>query len=295
MIYKKYGECFKTLRKQHGRALSSFEEIGISKGTLSNFENGKTMISLDKLNQALEMLNVTMATYCLIINNGQPNSFISEFKSIENGDINQNRKELERVYKEYICGDSNDEVLIALAAKSHLSSLSSIEIEKIEHCLDHCVFWGLFELNLLVNTMGQLSIECVLNYINVLSEGKHIYINDIREYRALYMKIIVISAFLLIELRREKDAESMLDLLERVPVELEVTARVEHLFLQGTWIYQFEDKKMGNKLIRRATRILIDIGGIKLKNHMEFFYNRIKNGDKKLYLEKSKSKMINIK
>lgn len=67
MIYRKYRECFKKLRKQHGKALSSFEEIGISKGTLSNFENGKTMISLDKLNQALEMLNVTMATYCLII------------------------------------------------------------------------------------------------------------------------------------------------------------------------------------------------------------------------------------
>lgn len=70
------------------------------------------MISLDKLNQSLEMLNVTMATYCLIINNGQSDSFIAEFKEIESGYINQNRRELDRIYREYIRGDSNDEVLI---------------------------------------------------------------------------------------------------------------------------------------------------------------------------------------
>ncbi|BAV01858.1 hypothetical protein LG21E20_08690 [Lactococcus formosensis] len=53
MIYKKYGEVFKKLRLQHHLLLSDFERVGLSKSTLSYFENGKSMISLDKLDPCL--------------------------------------------------------------------------------------------------------------------------------------------------------------------------------------------------------------------------------------------------
>lgn len=99
MVYSKYGECFKKLRKQHNITLRAFEGIGISMATLSKFENGKTMLSLDKLDQALELMNVTMSAYSLMINNGQSNYFITQFIEIDRGYTFQNRRCLEKIYE----------------------------------------------------------------------------------------------------------------------------------------------------------------------------------------------------
>lgn len=71
MIYKKYGEVFKKLRLQHHLLLSDFERVGLSKSTLSYFENGKSMISLDKLDLALQEMHTTFRSYMLMINNDE--------------------------------------------------------------------------------------------------------------------------------------------------------------------------------------------------------------------------------
>lgn len=104
-----------------------------------------------------------------------------------------------------------------------------------------------------------------------------------REYRALFSRIVAMVTFLLIEYKQKEDADMMLSLLQTIPTEIELTSRVEHLFLEDVWLYQFENKKMGYKIVRRAMRILYDIGAINIRNHMGFFYNRIKNQEKRFY------------
>ncbi|MDH8063404.1 helix-turn-helix transcriptional regulator, partial [Lactococcus lactis subsp. lactis] len=69
MPYKRYGEIFKKLREQKNFSLSHFSEIGISKASLSRFELGQTMISFERLDSALQEMNVTLAEYEHFINN----------------------------------------------------------------------------------------------------------------------------------------------------------------------------------------------------------------------------------
>lgn len=83
MVYFKYGKAFHDLRIQHGFSLSAFEELGIAKSTLSNFENGKSMLSFDRLDFALQKMNVSPLDYSLMINNGEQDNYISIFDEIE--------------------------------------------------------------------------------------------------------------------------------------------------------------------------------------------------------------------
>ncbi|MDG6189322.1 helix-turn-helix domain-containing protein [Lactococcus formosensis] len=92
MSYIKYGESFRALRKQHKKTLGYFESIGISKSTLSQFENGKTLLSFDKLDMALQKMNVTMTSYILMINNSESEYFIMQFREIERGYMTRNKK-----------------------------------------------------------------------------------------------------------------------------------------------------------------------------------------------------------
>lgn len=71
MIYKKYGQAFKKLRLQHRLSLRDFERIGLSKSTLSYFENGKSLISFDKLDLALQEMHTTFRSYMLMLNNDE--------------------------------------------------------------------------------------------------------------------------------------------------------------------------------------------------------------------------------
>ena len=67
MPYKRYGEIFKKLREQKNFSLSHFSEIGISKASLSRFELGQTMISFERLDSALQEMNVLSMNILSII------------------------------------------------------------------------------------------------------------------------------------------------------------------------------------------------------------------------------------
>ena len=63
MVYKKYGEVFKKLRKQAAISLLEFEKLGISSSTVSDFERGKSMMSFEKVDICLQLIGVSLEEY----------------------------------------------------------------------------------------------------------------------------------------------------------------------------------------------------------------------------------------
>jgi Rgg/GadR/MutR family transcriptional activator len=67
IIDKRYGQVFKKLRKEKGLSLTDFVSCGISKQSLSNFEQGKSHLSLDKLVLLLKLMDVSFIDYIVLV------------------------------------------------------------------------------------------------------------------------------------------------------------------------------------------------------------------------------------
>ena len=73
MPYARYGKVFKKLRTQKHLPLSFFESYGLQKSAIHNFENGKSMMGFERLDIALQAMNVSLAEYEYFINDFQLN------------------------------------------------------------------------------------------------------------------------------------------------------------------------------------------------------------------------------
>ena len=103
MTYNKYGITFRKIRKQSGCTLAEFSSIGIPASTLSDFERGKTIISLDKIDSALQLIGSSLSDFDYYLNHyapTEPNFILQEIKkSVLFKDITRLR-ELQSICKE---------------------------------------------------------------------------------------------------------------------------------------------------------------------------------------------------
>lgn len=90
MNNKRYAAIFKELRLQKGLSLSAFKELGISKTSLFNFEEGNTMIGFDRVCIALKKLSYSLAHYEELLNNYEPHYLENTVNKIEDAWISQN-------------------------------------------------------------------------------------------------------------------------------------------------------------------------------------------------------------
>lgn len=166
MIYSKYGKIFRNLRLQKNMSLSELNTLsGVSKATISQFENGKSLVSFDKLEALLESMNLTILDYSLLVNNGLPEYFITQFQNIEDAYYNQDEAELQHLYEKNLEYENESTYMIALSAKATYTQLSEKEIQEVESLLSVGPLWGLYELYILIHTLEQLNLNLVWNII----------------------------------------------------------------------------------------------------------------------------------
>ena len=103
---------------------------GVSKATISQFENGKSLVSFDKLEALLESMNLTILDYSLLVNNGLPEYFITQFQNIENAYYNQDEAELQYLYEKNLEYENESTYMIALSAKATYTQLSEKVIQE---------------------------------------------------------------------------------------------------------------------------------------------------------------------
>ncbi|XHB95343.1 hypothetical protein AAFF39_10555 [Lactococcus garvieae] len=130
--------------------------------------------------------------------------------------------------------------------------------------------------------MPQIDQNLKYSIINKLILPKYEYLRERREYRPLFARLIVKNILLLLTQGKQKEVEDLIKYLKGLPPIIDITEKVVGLFLEGCCIYKFEDSQMGNKIVRRSLRILLDVEAIELKNILEFYYKNTINSQKKV-------------
>lgn len=277
MIYKKYGEIFKKLRVQHKLSLRDFERIGLSKSTISSFENGKTLISFDKLDLALQEMHTTFRSYMLMLNNDEEDYWLNQFKKIEQAYFNKNISLLKQVYLDNIEYDLEENKVIALSAKACYSHLSPVEVSYIETRLKSYHIWHSYELYILVNTLEEIDPRLLQDLVGqMLSQNEH-YLKEITEFRNLLIRVVLRATLVMIRHGYRDDSERFLKAFEGLTIVFDTYVRISSLFVKGCWIYAFENQITGKKLTARALKILSEIGALELREVFQKDFEKISN------------------
>lgn len=246
MTYNKYGITFRKIRKQSGCTLAEFSSIGIPASTLSDFERGKTIISLDKIDSALQLIGSSLSDFDYYLNHYTPtetNLILQEIKkSILFKDITRLRE------LQSICKETNQNY-IYLTIKFLLQEGSLNEKNMLINYLYETKFFGIKELNIFYIIMDYLAPQDILNIIKNLKErGKGMESSDLHYHPlslVLLEAIIVLSKY---GLKKES-----YHLLERIQVlNLAQTMFLKNLFhgVEGFWIYCFKNKSEGKEKIQ---------------------------------------------
>ncbi|KSU04172.1 MAG: helix-turn-helix domain-containing protein [Lactococcus lactis] len=272
MVYFKYGKAFHDLRIQHGFSLSAFEELGIAKSTLSNFENGKSMLSFDRLDFALQKMNVSPLDYSLMINNGEQDSYTSIFDEIEKAYYQRNIKQLQEIYQENSNG-TKEQKLLAYSAKGLYQHLPADEIGEIEDYLKGIQFWGLFELSLLANIGDKLSDTQISYILDDLLFNKIYYENDLY-YRVLIYRFLYKVILHYIDSGNQNKAKEVLDISQSYFMPGDVMSRVIINYAESFYIHFYIDEKKGKNQLLDTLRFLKKIGAEDFRKTLKMQYDK---------------------
>lgn len=279
MRFKEYGKSFKEIRHQKGISLNHLEELsGVSKATISQFENGKSLLSYEKLEKILEALDVTLRDYSLVTNKGKIEEFILQFQKIECYFINKDEAGLKEIYTQYINKEEQNFRLLALSAKARYDSLSNEECQILEKYFSLGVDWGLFDLYVLSNVVEYISIDLLIDLLDELLSNQNFYsyFRILHDYRDSLMWILIQSCLLLMEKKERFFVQILLRKMERFIAENYLLAKLCLRYLEGCYKYVFVSEKEGSALIMRILEILEELGAIELKHFISYRFNRIK-------------------
>lgn len=284
MIYKKYGELFHDFRIRNNLSIKDLSILtGISKSTISTFENGKSMLTFENLVNALEVMNMTISDYTIAINNGIPDYFMTQFNKIETAYYDEDFYTLKEIAKKNFLIDTNETYLISLSAKAcylNLSAalnikqptlfLNSEEIEYIDNFVSTISLWGLFDLHVFVQVIDYVDMKITWSKcLSFFHDGKLLdYFKTLKQYRVLVFNILVKEILLLIKYDEKSRATQLLNLTNSCLSDSEITLRIVLNLLQGCLTYKFDDEILGAKQIHDILLIIKNIGS-------EKFYNSI--------------------
>lgn len=267
MLYAKYGSVFRELRTQKKFSLSMLELLsGVSKATISQFENGKSLVSFDKLESLLECMNLTILDYSLLINNGIPEYFIIQFQEITAAFFRQDKTRLEEIYYKNLEFEEETTYLIALSAKATFTSLTCEEVKEVEELLSTSPLWGLYEFYVLIHTIDQISVDLVWKLIQNFFKESYMdgYLKHLREYRALLINVLIKAIPIFIERGDMKKSKYTLDKISSLFQESDLTSKVFWHLLNGCYTYRFENKECGQRAIDECLSWMKEIGATKL-------------------------------
>lgn len=273
MVYRKYGEGFHELRIQHNLSLSAFEELGIAKSTLSNFENGKSMIGFDKLDMALQKMNISLFDYSLIINNGAADEAIALFTKIEQAYFQNNIKQLQEVYNE-IRDEEGTLKLVAYSAKALYTNLNPQEKQAVEDYLKGVQFWGFFELYLFTNALTQIDFSLALRFLDDLWEIRNFITVQGGRRHTLVIHAVFKAILILIDNKNKEKAADMLERAKETLTPTDIWNKAIINFAESYFIYTFTNKEQGRKKMRRVIQALNVIEAKEMRAALIRQYNK---------------------
>lgn len=270
MIYKKFGNAFRQLREQKFLSLSDFTSIGISKASLSRFERAETMMSFEKVVQALQLMGVSLEEYENFLNDYSLDESSSLIKEIEIALFKGDRTQLQKIYT---MSASSDYRQISLSAKASFTSLNCEEIDEITDFLYNIKIWSPIELFIFYFTMDDLNTNDILYLIDsFFIDENHIIFNS-PKYKGLFVRICC-RATCTLSYRGYRDSS------EYIIKQVDIHKLVNSMFLRnlfhfskGFWTYTFKSKNEGNTLMLRALDIFYLLSTPDIANYYQNRYD----------------------
>lgn len=184
MPYARYGSIFKKLRTQKNLSMSFFESYGIQKATIQRFETGQSMMSFERLDVALQAMNVSLAEYEFFINNFQ-HGYVEEFlEELAHSSIRGN---VEQIKKREISALNSGHDLLRITAQSCYKKVPMDEVQEVVSYLYQVENWGYFEISIFYLNLDQFSEKEIMHLMSSFWEkGKDAY--GIFKYRRRFME-----------------------------------------------------------------------------------------------------------
>lgn len=250
------GKVFRRLREQREYPLSSFFLLGISKSALSKFERGESMMSFDKVVAALQYMGVSLEDFEQFINDYNLGEIDYLIDKIQSETFRQNSDKLLKLAQK---ANQLNFSYIALAAKSSSSELSFEEVEQITQYFYSIKHWSYKELSIFYFTMKDMATKDILYILNVfLGKGHELFQST--KARSYFVHSCCQAIALFSDRGYHNFAKYVLDKIDSHELVNTMFLRNTRNLVRGYWIYCFENKVEGNKMMLRALEILDSIG-----------------------------------
>lgn len=247
MAYKKYGEVFKVIRKQQGFTISDFTSIGIPKSTLSDFECGKTMMSLEKVDLALQRMGSGLAQFDNYLNNYITADTVLLLEEAEEAYFKNNTQKLEELL--ITCQELNHMVIYS-SIKVMLGNKDDADMTRITSFLYGARTWGRTELYIYYIIMDFLSKQDIIGIPDNFQKNS----NGICSSKTFNREIVLVlcrASSILAYYGYKEESRQIIDYIESQGLaEDRMFLRTLLYGTKGVWIYYFENEDEGREKIR---------------------------------------------
>lgn len=270
MPYSKYGAMFKKAREQKKYSLSDFSSIGISKASLSRFERGKTTMSFERVNDALQLMEICLEEYENFLNDYSPNLSEEMLTTIYDANMLGKHYEVKELFE---IAKINEFFYVGLAAKSCYEKLSDEEIDDLAEYFYSIDVWGYSDLCILYLIIHHLRKKDSFHLVRSLMDEKHVIFNS-RKHNEIAMEIFCKSIFMFSRRGYQKNAEYIVKRLENNKFVNTMFLNNLYNFCYGYYIFCFKDNKKGLKKIERALENFNLIGTAELATFFQRQYDK---------------------
>lgn len=271
MVYIKYGNIFRILREQNNFSLSDFSSLGISKSALSKFERGISMMSFDKVFQALHLMGASLEDFENFLNGYSQNDSDSLMDEIERANLARDKTSLMRL--EEISKEENYPY-IALAAKASWTTLDEIEINKITLRLYSLELWSYKELCIFYLVIDQLSSQDIISILRTFLEKKHDFFGS-HKYRNYLVEACCRAISALTNQGYKNDAYFIIQRIKLYNLANSMYLRNLLNLVEGYWIYCFKNIKLGNTMMLTALDIFKEVSTPQISQYYLERYNKL--------------------
>lgn len=251
MIYPKYGQLFKEIRKKHKYTLNDISNNIVSQATLSKFERGETSITIEKFVSALYTMEISLEEFELYMNKHSSNEWEILLENITDAIICGDEKRLRAYYNQAL---SMDLQYTALAAKCAWTSLTQEESEDITTFLYELSIWGTKEILVFALVLKDIQSKDIIYLTNILLRNTNYILSSLKHRN--YVLICGCKASIVLSSRGYKDqSRYVLKKIEELDLTNLMALKNLHNMSLGYWEYCFEDGITGLSKIQRGIEI----------------------------------------
>lgn len=272
MVYKKYGEIFRIIRKQHGFSISDFTSIGIPKSTISDFECGKTMIGLEKVDSALQRMGSGLTQFDNYLNNYITADTVSLLEEAEEAFFKNNEEKLREILG--ICGQLKYKVIYS-SIKVILGEQNREDISKITKFLYDAKTWGRTELYVYYIIMDYLTKRDILFILDNFIKNSDGICKSKMFNREIVLALCRAASVLAYRGYKEESSRVIKSIEDKKLAEDRIFLRILLYGTRGVWTYYFEDESLGREKIEFFLDIQNKIGSCEIANYYNSRYNRM--------------------